>query len=145
MKKCLLSILMCLILLISLSGAVCASDTVVSGSIYFSSTLISPYMQKHGFIFIKEGSHDVVYAAPDAEITVTNKEDDIVGQGRTDTGGHFSISVPEVESYMIVVRFHEHEYKHEVPNSERDTILIRLGLFRSDEVDRWIDASIKSR
>jgi hypothetical protein len=102
-------------------------------------------MQKHGFIYIEKGSRDFVYAAPDAEITVTNKEDDIVGQGRTDIGGHFSMSVPEEESYMIIVRFHEHEYKHEVPNSKRDTILIRLGLFRSDEVDRWIDASIKSR
>ena len=145
MKKCLLSILMCLILVISFSGAVCASDTVVSGSIYFSSSLISSYMQKHGFIFIKDHSHDLVYAAPDAEIAVINKEDDIVGQGRTDTGGHFSISVPEEKSYMIIVRFHGHEYKHEVPNSERDNISIRLGLFSSDEVDAWIDARIKSR
>ncbi len=143
MKKCLISILICLIFVISFSGAAGAADTVVRGSIYFSSSLISSYMQKHGFIFIEERSHDFVYAAPDAEITVTNKEDDIVGQGRTDTGGHFSLSVPDEKSYMIIVRFHGHEYKHEVPDSERDDISIRLGLFSSDEVDGWIDAHIK--
>ena len=142
MRNISLSILFSLFLLISYSAAANASDTTVSGSAHFKSSLLSSYMEKHGYVFIEESSKKNIFAAGDAEIIIRNKNNTIVGTGKTDKKGNFSISVPEDDSYQIIVRFHGHEAEYVVSSSEANNFIAYLGYFNSDEVGIWIDAKL---
>jgi hypothetical protein len=143
MRNYLLSVLVSLLLLMSYSPAVHAADVTVSGSTYFISSLLSSYMQKHGYVFIEESAKKNVFAAEDADITIMNKKDKILGTGTTDKKGDFSISVPEVESYKIIIVFHDRESEYTVSSTEVNNFKAYLGYFSSDEVDGWLDAKLK--
>ena len=143
MRKILLPALFSLLLLMSYSPAVHASDVTVSGSAYFISSLLSSYMQKHGYVFIEESAKKNVFAAGYADITVKNKKNRIIGTGKTDQKGDFSISVPEDENYKIIVVFHGRESEYTVALSEVTEFKAHLGYFSSNEVDGWLDAKLK--
>jgi len=143
MRNYLLSVLFSLLLLMSYSPAVHAADVTVSGSAYFVSSLLSSYMKKHGYVFIEESAKKNVFAAGDADITIKNEKDKTVGAGTTDEKGNFSISVPDDESYKIIVIFHGRESEYTVSSSEVSNFKAYLGYFSSDEVDGWIDAKLK--
>lgn len=144
MKAILLSSLLVLILL-SFNPIAHSSDLTISGSAYFKCSLMSKYMQKHGYSFI-----DVItsaeylkinrYAARDAQVFIKDTNNIIVGKGQTDRDGKFSITVPQYDRYQIVVKFHDQEVKEDVSFSDLKNVLIDLGNFSSDSVGSWIDA-----
>jgi hypothetical protein len=143
MRKILLPVLFSVLLLMSYSPTVHASDVTVSGSAYFISSLLSSYMQKHGYVFIEESAKKNVFAAGDADITIKNEKDIILGTGTTDKKGDFLISVPEEKSYKIIVIFHGRESEYVVSSSEANNFKAYLGYFSSNEVDGWLDAKLK--
>ncbi len=101
-------------------------------------------MEKHGYSFIREVSYrdsmkTNLFAAKDAEIIIKNNHDTIVGYGKTDRKGNFSISVPGDKSYEILVQFHGHEIKKEVSYSEAKKFIADLGYFSTETVGNWID------
>ena len=145
MKKVLLSVLLCLFLLVSYSAVTNASGTTVTGAAYFKSSLLSSYMEKHGYVFIEESSRKNIFAAEDAEIIIKNKKNKVIGYGKTDKRGNFSISVPEDDSYKIIVKYHGHEKEYEASSSNSKNFTAYLGYFSSDEVGDWIDAKLNLR
>ncbi len=150
MKNISLSILLGLSLLLFLNTASIASDLEISGSAYFQCSLMSKYMEKHGYSFIKEISHKDylktnLYAANDAKVIVKDKNNITVGAGTADKEGNFSINVPADESYRIIVRFHGHEFEEAVSYSDAQNVIIDLGYFSSDSVGSWIDAKLDLR
>ncbi len=144
MKAILLSILLVLIFL-SFNSIALASDLTISGSAHFKCSLMSKYMQKHGFSFIDEISSAEYlkinrYAARDAQVFIKDTNNIIVGKGQTDKDGIFSITVPQYDRYQIVVKFHGQEVKEDVSSSDLKNYIIDLGNFSSDSVGSWIDA-----
>lgn len=144
MKTISLSILLVLLLLFFNSIAL-ASDITIAGSAYFKCSLMSKYMQKHGYSFIDEISYaDYLktnrYAARDAQVFIKDANNITVGTGLTDKDGNFSVTVPQEDSYQIIVKFHGQEVKEDVSPSDLKNYVIDLGNFSSDSVGSWIDA-----
>ncbi len=138
-----IKIILFLLLLFSLNTVAIASDITISGSAQFECNLLSKYMKKHGYFFIKEirrknNLKTNLFAAKDAEVIIKNKLDTILGVVRTDKKGNFSISVPVENMYQIVVRFHDREIKNEVSYSYAKNFLADLGYFDTEKVVSWI-------
>lgn len=119
-----------------------ASDMTISGTAQFRSNLLSKYMIKNGYHYIKEMKIGYKYktnlfAAGDAEVIVKNMNDIIVGSGRTDEKGNFLVSVPGDSSYQIVVRYHNREITKVVTVQETENITLDLMFFKSEEIDSW--------
>ena len=134
-----------LILLLSLNTAAIASDITVSGSAYFKCNFRSTYMKKHGYYFIEEtlyqrSAKTNLFAARDAEVIIKNKHNTILGIGKTDKKGNFSVSVPEDRSYQIVIRFHNREIEDIVSPSDAKKFIADLGYFSTEKVGSWIDS-----
>ena len=149
MKAISLSILLVLLLL-SFNSIALASDDTIAGSAYFECSLMSKYMQKHGYSFIEEiPSAEYLktnlYAARDAQVFIKDTNNIIVGRGQTDKNGNFSITVPQYDSYQIIVKFHDHEVKEDVSSSDLKNFIIDLGNFSSESVGSWIDARFDLR
>lgn len=149
MRKISLLIILSFILILSFTTVSLASDITITGSAHFKSTLSSKYMQKHGYSFIEEVRYENflrknIYAAGYAKVIIKNSKSVILGTVRTDENGGFSVTVPEEDSYQIVVRFHDHEFKKEVSPAESKEIIADLGDFSSNAVDGWIDARLAS-
>ncbi|GEM_PF-5382738 len=149
MRKVFLSVCRGLLpaLFIFISAVSAAADVTINGSAYFKCNFISTYMEKHGYSYIREVSYNDnmktnVFAARDATVIIKDGSDNIVGYGRTDRNGNFSISVPRDESYQIIVRFHGQEIKKQVPYSEARRFVADLGYFSTEKVGGWIDSGL---
>ncbi len=144
MKTTSLSILLVLLLLFFNSIAL-ASDITITGSAHFTCSLMSKYMQKHGYSFIDEISSAEYlkinrYAARDAQVFIKDANNITVRKGQTDKYGNFSVTVPQDDRYQIIVKFHDHEVKEDVSFSDLKNYIIDLGNFSSEIVGSWIDA-----
>ena len=147
MKNMCLTILFSLLLFFSFSVASNTTDVTVSGAAYFKCKFRSTYMAKHGYQFIEEVLHKRIlktnlFAANDAEVIIKNKDNATLGAGKTDEKGHFSISVPEDQSYKVIVKFHEQEFEKTVSYPETEDITVNLGYFSTEKVGSWIDARL---
>ncbi len=148
MRKVLLSVCSLLpALFIFISGVSAAADVTINGSAYFKCNFISKYMEKHGYSYIREVSYNEnmktnLFAARDATVIIKDSGNNIVGYGRTDRKGNFSISVPRDESYQIIVQFHGQEIKKQVPYPEAKRFIADLGYFSTEKVGRWIDSEL---
>jgi hypothetical protein len=143
MKKISLSICYSLLLLFSFTTVAIASDITISGSAQFKCNLLSKYMKKHGYSFIKEISYENnlktnLFAAKDAEVTIKNKYDTVVGVVKTDKKGNFSISVRKDNNYKIVVRFHDLEFEYAVDYFDAENFIADLGYFDTEKVESWL-------
>ena len=150
MKKILLSVWISLMLLLSFNAAAVASDITVSGSAYFKCNFRSTYMEKHGYYFIEETLYQKniktnLFAARDAKVIIKNRHNTILGVGKTDEKGNFSISVPEDKSYQIVIRFHNREIEDVVSSSDAKNFIADLGYFSTEKVGSWIDSRLGLR
>ena len=150
MKNILWSALYGFLLILFLNSASAASDVTVSGSAYFKCSFLSKYMVKHGYVLIKEnvsvnGSKTNLYAARDAEIIIKDPDNHVIGTGRTDQRGDFSVNVPEGQGYKMIFRFHGQEIEKAVSYAEADRFTADLGYFSTDMVGEWIDARLGSR
>jgi hypothetical protein len=61
-----------------------------------------------------------------------------VGVGKADEKGIFSISVPEEDTYQIVVQFHDREIENKVSRSDVNNFVADLGYFDTEKVGSWI-------
>lgn len=143
MKKISLFTWYSILLLLSLNAAAVASDVTISGSARFNCNLLSKYMEKHGYYFIEEVKYGKnfktnIFAAKDAEVTIKSGNHTIVGTGKADEKGNFSISVPEEDTYQIVIRFHDREIEHNVSRSDAQDFVADLGYFKTEKVGSWI-------
>ncbi len=143
MKNISLSILYSLLLLFLFNAAAIASDITISGSARFRCNFLSKYMEKHGYSFIKEITYDNnfktnIFVARDATVIIKNKDNTILGVGKTDKKGNFSISVPKDRAYRILVQFHGREVEHELSYSDSENFIADLGYFDIDTVGSWI-------
>jgi hypothetical protein len=132
-----------LLLILSSNAAAFASDFTVSGAAYFKCNFISTYMEKHGYLLIEKDLYlnnlkIDRYAASDAEVIIKNQNNAVIGTGKTDGKGKFSISVPEDYSYRIIIRFHGREIEDAVSNSNVKNITADLGYFDTEQVGSWI-------
>ena len=101
MKNISLPVFFGLLLLLSFNTTAVAGNITISGSARFECNLLMKYMGKHGYSFIKENK-DInnnfkanLFAARDADVIVKDQDNNIVGTGKTDKKGNFSISAPE--------------------------------------------------
>ncbi len=142
MKKVSQSVLFIFILSLVFSTAAAADKITINGTAYFSSTLLSKYMEKNGYSFIKEIHQDNVkknlFAAGDAEVIIKNKRNSIIKTGRTDNQGNFSVSVPGDFGYQIIVRFHGHEFMDVVTSANEYRFIANMGFFDTEEAGNWI-------
>jgi hypothetical protein len=142
MKKITRSVLFIFILSLILNTAAAASDITINGTAYFSCTLLSKYMEKNGYSFIKEIHQDNVkknlFAAGDAEVIIKNKRNSIIKTGRTDNLGNFYVSVPGDFGYQIIVRFHGHEFMDVVTSANEYRFSANMGFFDTEEAGSWI-------
>ena len=143
MNKISLSVWSGLLLLLFLNGAAVASDVTISGSARFKCNLISKYMEKHGYYFIEELEYNKnfkmnIFAAKDAEITIKNRNDSILGSGKSDEKGDFSISVPEADTYQVVIRFHDRKIEFGLSLSDVKDHVADMGYFDTEKVGSWI-------
>jgi hypothetical protein len=143
LKKISLSIFYVLLLLLCFNATAIASDITISGSAQFECNLLSKYMKKHGYSFIKEIKYKNnfktnLFAANDAEVIIKNKLNITVGVGKTGKNGDFSISVPRENTYRIIVRFHGREIEDTVSYSDAKNFIADLGYFESEKVASWI-------
>lgn len=143
MKNISLPVLLSFVLLLSCRVAASASDTSIIGSVYFTSSLASSYMKKHGYVYIEERFKKNIFAAEDADISIRNEDGSIVGRGKTDKQGNFSISVLDNNSYKITIRFHGRDSEYAVSSSKKNNFIAYLGFFNSNEVGNWIDAKMR--
>jgi hypothetical protein len=149
MKTIVLSILLGLLLL-SFNSIALATDVTITGAAHFKCSLMSKYMQKHGYSFIGVISAEEYlkvnrYAARDAQVIIKDKNNITVGKGQTDKDGNFSITVPQDDRYQVIVKFHDHEVKEDVSLSNLKNFIIDLGNFSSESVGSWIDARYELR
>ncbi|MBI5665522.1 MAG: hypothetical protein HZC49_10640 [Nitrospirae bacterium] len=141
--KLFLSVLHILLVVLSPNTAAYASDIVLNGSVYFKCNFISSYMEKHGYVlveknlYIRELKTDR-YAANDAEVVIKNLNNTVIGTGKTDEAGKFSIPVPENQSYRMVIRFHGREIEEAVSYSDSANIKADMGYFDTEQVGSWI-------
>lgn len=144
MKNLSLSILFSLVLLLFLNNAAIAFEvTTINGSVQFKCKLLSKYMEKHGYSYIKEIIYEKtfktnIFAAKDAEVIIKNKYDTVLAVGKTDKKGNFSISVPKDNNYRIVARFHDREIEEAVSYSDAKNFIADLGYFDTEKVGDWI-------
>ncbi len=148
MQKILLSFCYGFLLIFLLVAAAFASDITVNGSAYFKCKFTSSYMAKHGYSLIQENLYikDLktnLYAAKDAEVIIKNRSGIVVGYGTADEKGNYSISVPEGERYLIIMKFHGQEIEKAVSSSDAKDIITDLGYFSTEIVGRWIDAKLR--
>lgn len=145
MKNIITPVLFSVIMLTVCSAAVGLSNNTLNGAAQFKSSFSSSYMAKHGYVFIEESNKSNIFAAGDAEIIIKNKNGKLVGKGKTDREGAFSIAVPEGESYKVIIKYHDRETEYEVSSLKTRNFIAYLGEFDSDEVGSWIDAKLKIR
>ncbi len=145
MKRILASVLISIMLLISFSAIVNASGSTLKGEVQFRSSFSSSYMAKHGYVFIEESNKANIFAAGEAEIIVKNTNGMVVGKGKADRNGIFSISVTEGENYKVLVKYHGRKTEYEVSDLDVKNFTAYLGEFNSEEVGNWIDAKLKVR
>ena len=142
MKKVTLSVLLVFILSLIFNAAATASDITINGTAYFSCNLLSKYMEKNGYSFIREIYQNNVkknlFAAGDAEVIIKNKRNSIIKIGTTDKKGNFSVSVSRDFGYQVIVRFHEHEFMDVVTSANDYIFTANLGFFDTEEVGSWI-------
>ena len=142
MKSIRLSLLIGLLLFAFTSSAI-ASDVTLKGSAQFKCNLLSKYMEKRGFPFLKElrdrYNHykSNLYAAKDAEVIIKNRDDAVLRTEKTDENGNFSVSLPE-GAYKIVVRFHDREIESKLSASNHNNFIADLGHFSSNQIDNWL-------
>ena len=132
-----------LLLILPLNAMAFASDIALSGSASFKCNFISTYMGKHGYHLIEKDLYlnnlkIDRYAAHDAEVIIKNQTNAVIGTGKTDEKGMFSISVPEDYSYRIIIRFHGREIEDAVTYSIVKNIIADLGYFDTEQVGSWI-------
>ncbi len=143
MRKILLSIL-CPVILFAFSVSTSAFEmTTISGSAQFKSSLLSKYMKKHGYSYIEEVLYDGhkktnIFAAKDAEVIIQNKYGTVVGSGKADDDGSFSVSVPRDNNYHIFVRFHDREIEGLVSYAEVKNYTADFGHFDTETVEGWL-------
>jgi len=128
---------------LSMNNSASASDITLSGSVYFKCNFVSSYMEKHGYVLIEKdlfmnNLKTDRYAANYAEVVIKNQTNDVVGSGKTDEKGRFSISVPEDYVYRVVVRFHDREIEETVSYEGAANITADLGYFDTEKVGSWI-------
>ncbi len=142
MKKVSQSVLFISILSLFFNTAAAASDITINGTAYFSCTLLSKYMEKNGYSFIKEIHQGKVkinlFAAGDAEVIIKNKRNSIIKTGRTDNLGNFSVSVSDDFGYQVIVRFHGHEFMDVVTSANEYRFTANMGFFDTEEAGGWI-------
>ncbi len=143
MKNISLSILYSLSLLLSFNAVAIASDITISGSAQFRCNFLSKYMEKHGYSFIKEITYNNnfktnIFVASDATVIIKNKDNAMLGVGKTDKKGNFSISVPMDKAYRILVQFHGREIEKELSPSDSKDFIADLGYFDIETVGSWI-------
>jgi hypothetical protein len=101
-------------------------------------------MEKHGYSYIKEINYREfktnLFAAEDAEVIIKNKYDTVLGVGKTDERGNFSISVRKDNNYKILVRFHDREIEDVVDYFDAKNYIADLGYFKTEKVGNWIDS-----
>ena len=145
MKKAIILFLLSVTLVFSYSVSVYALDVTVSGSAQFKCNFLATYMEKHGYVFLETSNKKNIFAAHNADVVVKNDDDKIVGRGKTDPKGQFSIAVPAEERYKIIVSYNGHESEYELTAAQAKNFTAYLGYFDSDEVGRWIDAKLSMR
>ncbi len=141
------AILCSLLLLVIYSSSAIASDITINGSADFKCSFGSSYMKKHGYSFIEETLHNNtikanIFGAKDAEVTIKNNNNAVVGTGKTDIAGGFSISVPEEASYQIIVKFHDKEISSSISDMDEKYVKAHFGYFSTDKVGFWIDSNL---
>jgi len=100
-------------------------------------------MEKHGYVLIEK---DLLmnnlktdrYAANNADVLIKNQKNDVIGSGKTDEKGRFSVSVPEEYVYRVAVRFHDRYIEQEVSYEGAANITADLGYFDTEKVVSWI-------
>lgn len=120
-----------------------ASNIVLNGSAYFKCNFNSTYMEKHGYVLIEKnffinGLKIDEYGANDAEVVIKNQNNAVIGTGKTDEKGNFSISVPEEYLYRVVVQFHDRAIEKAVSYSDAANTIADLGYFDTEIVGSWI-------
>lgn len=150
MKKIFLLVSYGFLLLTVFYVSATASDFKITGSAYFKCDFLSKYMVKHGYFLIREdvtekNSKTNLYAASNAELIIKNRNNTVIGKGKTDNKGDFSVNVPEEHSYIIIFRFNGHEIEKSVPYTEANNFKAELGYFSTDKVGDWIDARLGLR
>jgi hypothetical protein len=150
MKKILRSAWFGFLLLLTLRTVAFASDITVSGSAYFKCDFLSKYMVKHGYFLIKENVTDHsaktnLYAARDADIIIINQNNTVIGTGRTDVKGNFSVTVPEGSGYQLIFRFNGQEIEKALSYPDAKNYIVDLGYFSTEKVGDWIDARLGLR
>ncbi len=144
MKHISLYILFTLLTLLSFNHAANAFEvTTINGSAQFKCKLLSKYMEKHGYFYIKEIIYEKtfktnIFAAKDAEVIIKSKYDTVLAIGKADKKGNFSISVPKDNNYKIVVRFHDREIEEVVSYSDAINFIADFGYFDTEKVGNWI-------
>lgn len=143
MKHILLSVLFCLLTVFPFHTEVTASDIIISGSAQFASSFRAAYMKKHDYFFIEEirdkNNNKVnLFAARDADVIIKNEDNMVVGITKTDEKGFFSLSVPEYETYHILVQFHDRSVEGTVNNLNTTGFFADLGYFDTEIVGSWL-------
>ena len=138
LKRILLIFWLSVLILAPFNNSASASDVFISGSSQFESRLLVKYMKKQGYFYIGLSDTDLnTFGAKDAEIIITNADDIAVGTGLADNKGNFHITVPIEDVYKVVVRFHGKEVVQVVKFPGIKDIMVYLGYFDSDIIDRW--------
>lgn len=143
MKIILSSALYIFFCVLSLNSAAFASDILLNGSVYFNCNFNSTYMGKHGYVLIKKDLYikdfkTNRYAARDAKVVIKNQNDAVIGTGKTDDKGNYSVAVPGGDVYRVVVRFHDREIEETVSSSKTASNVADLGYFDTETVGNWI-------
>ena len=144
MKRISMSVLCNLLMLLFFCASVPAFDATINGTAQFECNLLSKYMEKHGYFFIRELHYKNniktnLFAAGDAEVIIKNKYNTVMGVGKTDKQGNFSISVPRDNNYKVVVRFHDRQVEDVIEYSEAEDFIADLGYFETEKVGSWIE------
>ncbi|MEW6600413.1 MAG: hypothetical protein AB1499_05535 [Nitrospirota bacterium] len=139
-----LSFVLCFIIVVlSPAGVSYASDITLNGSVYFTCNFVSTYMEKHGYVLVEKDINFFNlkldrYVAQDARVIIKDRGNIVLGSGKTDINGNFSIPVPEKLIYSLVIRFHGRDFEKTVPYSEAMNISADLGYFDTETVGSWI-------
>lgn len=120
-----------------------ASEVIINGSAQFDSSLSEKYMEKHGYVFIEESYYKGylktnMFGAKNADVLIKNEYGEVLGMTKTDKEGEFSVAVPKVELYKIIVRFKGNEVMKQVQFPKIKNVILYSGFFKSDTVDGWI-------
>ena len=143
MKNIKLVIRFSFFLILFFSNSAIASDITMTGSVRFECNLLSKYMGKHGYSFIREIRYENniktnLFAADDADVIVKNNDNNILGVGKTDKKGNYSISVPEGDLYQVFVRFHDREIEYVISYSDAENVIVDMGYFETGTIDAWL-------